>query len=44
METAYDHFGFDLGTPGFVPTGYLLTLEKAGVVAAPAGKTVLQGP
>jgi Anti-sigma-K factor rskA, C-terminal len=44
METTYDHFGFDLGTPGFVPTGYLLTLEKAGVVDAPAGKTVLQGP
>ncbi|MGI8603480.1 MAG: hypothetical protein ACR2OZ_10840 [Verrucomicrobiales bacterium] len=44
MESSSDHFGFDLGAPGFVPTGYLLTLEAKGAATSPQGKIVLQGP
>ena len=44
LDSPNDHFSFDLGTPGYVPTGYLLTVESPGPVEVPRGKIILQGP
>lgn len=44
MATPDDHFSFELGSPGVLPAGYLLTLEKAGHVGGPSGNVILQGP
>lgn len=43
-ETGGGAYGFDLPSPDFVPSRYLMTLEKEGPVAIPGSTVVLQGP
>jgi hypothetical protein len=43
-ESPNNLFEFNLGVPGFVPTGYLLTLENAQAAARPGRNVILQGP
>ncbi|MFN0125788.1 MAG: anti-sigma factor domain-containing protein [Verrucomicrobiales bacterium] len=43
-ETGAGQYGFDLPSPGFIPSRYLMTLEKVGTVTAPGEAVVLQGP
>ena len=43
-ESGAGAYGFDLPSSDFIPSRYLMTLEKEGPVEAPGSTVVLQGP